>query len=305
MRLMNYPIGVPFETIHWNRIPIPRVISRHILLGGRDSKTPRKGGSELELALKYYDPNSRRSIDRFLGAIDKLVEEKKLKKLSEGRVIAMLHMLMLEDDPSLVLSTTSTIIHILHVDRTGTFTRKFMKKDGGMIVSAPLFGPDDRKGRTRGNQIRRDTLDMVRANTLYILGCALDHLNVKDFVVPPILDKIVELTRDKHEGVRGNAVFCLRMMLEKDSDMLEHIPNCMSLLMKAIFDPIDHVQAEGLRAFCFLLEEDLILDENIYLVHVPLFEEMSRSLHGEVARVAEQILYEIGKREELEPNCDI
>ncbi len=300
MRLITYPIGVPFEAIHWKGIQIPHVITRHIVLGGRDSRTPRKGGSEMDLALKYYDPGSRESIDRFFGAIEKLVEERKVKKLSDDRVISKLQVLMLEDDPDLVLDTTSKILHIIFIDGNGTFTRKLMKRDGGMIVSSPLFETDIEKGRARRDHIRRDILEMVRANTLCILGHAVEHLNVKDSIVPPILEKIVDLTQDDHEGIRGNAVFCLRLILEKDTDMLEHIPNCIGLLMRAIFDPLGNVQIEGLRAFCFLLEEDLIMDENIYLVRVPLFEQMSKSMDGEVSRVAEQILYEIEKRGELE-----
>ncbi len=293
MRLTNYPIGVPFESLHWGKenIQIPHVISRQKLIGEMGEYQKRTPGSEFRLVLKYFNDNDLDCKKRLFKVVDELVDKKNISILSNDELVSRFLKMIEEDDLSNLLHLTGVLMRIISIDGRGTFSKKLMRENGGMIVSS-LFCESRIKKRVSDNRMTRETAKMVMANGLCIIGNVIPFHNVKSLIVPPILGRIRELTIDGHEGVRVNAVFCLREMIEKDPDMFFHIDDCLDLLMKAAMDEESNVQEEGLRAIQFLLEEDLIPDDDILLEREPLFDELSRSMDPNVSRIAENILYE-------------
>jgi len=276
----------------------PEVISGNIIVGSSHRYSGGRADPELEAALRYFDENDKVSVERLFDLLERMINQKRIRDLSDGIVIEKIHLLLQGVDLSLVLRTTSMVMRIITIDENGTFCGNLVKGEGisSVISHLPLsdsvgYIEDRRNG---------DLESMVISNVLCLLGHVIPYYGMETIVVNDLLDRLVPLTSDRDEVIRGNAYFCIRMMIERDPEMVKMIPDCPELLMRGVLDSSENVQIEGLLALYLLIERDLIEDENICLERAPLLEHMSHSSDREIAMAAEQILFRIERKAGIE-----
>ncbi|MGA1872141.1 MAG: hypothetical protein ACMUHY_00585 [Thermoplasmatota archaeon] len=295
MRLTNHAVGMPFEAFHRDRIQIPLVVNRHLLMGERDAVQNRRPSTELKFAIKYYDHRDARAVRRFLGAVEEMITRKGVKEVVEMGAVARLRSLLLKDDLKLVFDTMCVIVQAVSRDPKGLFSGELIGEDG-LDILLNMMMIDEKPGSDRMvNAAREQYGKMIRGNALYIIGYVIGNGFAKGIMDPEMVKLLLERSIDSDPVSRGNALFCFRMAIESDPNHLFDFENMFARTLEMLMEGDEGVREEAVRLVQICLERNIVPGECIGDIS-SVIGELSGSGNHETAKAAESILYILKER---------
>ncbi|MBN1390512.1 MAG: hypothetical protein JXA22_07715 [Candidatus Thermoplasmatota archaeon] len=290
MRLTNNAIGMPFEAFHWGAIQIPFVVNHHLHKGEREAVQNRKPSSELKYSLKYLDHYDRRSVTRFLGAVEEMVSKNMMKELVGMGSVPRLRALLLEDDHKIVFETECAIVKAVSKDPKGLFSGELIKEDGlNILLDLMMIEDSQGSGRMKNGSGEHYSM-MIRGNALYIIGYMIGNGLGSSIMDREMVDLLLERSNDDDPVSRGNALFCFRMSLERGDEVRYDTGRVLSRAMVMLEDPDPMVREEAVRSVQCLLESELVTGDSV-LGAAERIEGLSRSGSLETTKAAEAVLY--------------